>query len=167
PVIRVTGRGTGIDEATFRHKTAVIERGLAINRPNADDPLDVLAKVGGFEIGAIAGVCLGAAARRVPVVLDGFIAGAGALIAGRLAPAAIPYFIAGHASVEVGHRVILRELGLQPLLSLDLRLGEGSGAALAMHVVEAACRILTEMNTWDGANVAGPLAVNEPSHGAA
>lgn len=157
PVARVTGRGTGIDDAMLARKIAVIERGLALNQPDPTDPIDVLAKVGGFEIGAIAGICLAGAARRVPVVVDGFISGAGALLAYRLAPAVQPYLIAGHASVEIGQRVVLRELGLQPLINLDLRLGEGTGAALAMPIVEAAWRILAEMNTWQGANVAGPL----------
>jgi nicotinate-nucleotide--dimethylbenzimidazole phosphoribosyltransferase len=161
PPTRVTGRGSGIDDATLARKIAVVERALAVNQPDPADPIDVVAKVGGFEIAAIAGLCLAGAARRVPVVLDGFIAGAGALLAARLAPAVIPYLIAGHASVEIGHRVVLRELGLQPLITLDLRLGEGTGAALAMHVVEAACRILVEMNTWQGANVAGPLVADD------
>jgi nicotinate-nucleotide--dimethylbenzimidazole phosphoribosyltransferase len=157
PVPRVTGRGTGIDDAALARKIAVIERGLAINQPDPTDPIDVVAKVGGFEIAAIAGICLAGAARRVPVIIDGFISAAGALLAYRLAPAVQPYLIAGHASVEIGQRVVLRELGLQPLINLDLRLGEGTGAALAMPIVEAACRILSEMNTWDGAAVAGPL----------
>src|SRR5690606_7849784 len=101
-----------------------------------------LAKVGGSEQGAIAGICLAGAARRVPVVVDGFISGAGALVAGKIAPPCVDYLIAGHSSVEIGHRVILRELGLRPILNLDLRLGEGTGAALAMPIVDAACRIL-------------------------
>jgi nicotinate-nucleotide--dimethylbenzimidazole phosphoribosyltransferase len=157
PVVKVTGHGTGIDEETWRRKVAVIERGLQLNQPDPADPLDVLAKVGGLEIGAIAGVCLGAASRRIPVIVDGFISGAGALVAGKLAPSVTQYMIAGHSSVEIGHRVILRELGLRPLLNLDLRLGEGTGAALAIHIVEASCRLLREMNTWTGADVAGPL----------
>ncbi|MFN8533020.1 MAG: nicotinate-nucleotide--dimethylbenzimidazole phosphoribosyltransferase [Dehalococcoidia bacterium] len=161
PVPRVTGRGTGIDDATLAHKIAVIERALAVNQPDPSDPIDVVAKVGGLEIAAIAGVCLAGAARRAPVVIDGFISSAGALLAYRLAPAVQPYLIAGHASVEIGQRVVLRELGLQPLINLDLRLGEGTGAALAMPLVEAACRILSEMNTWDGASVAGPLVADE------
>jgi nicotinate-nucleotide--dimethylbenzimidazole phosphoribosyltransferase len=166
PVARVTGRGTGIDDAMLARKIAVIERALAINQPDPAHPIDVVAKVGGLEIAAIAGVCLAGAARRVPVVVDGFISSAGALLAYRLAPAVQPYLIAGHASVEIGQRVVLRELGLQPLISLDLRLGEGTGAALAFLIVEAACRILAEMNTWEGAAVAGPLVADRPSEDA-
>lgn len=157
PVARVTGRGTGIDEATLLHKISVIERALEINQPNPNDPIDVVSKVGGLEIAAIAGICLAGAARRVPVVVDGFISSTGALLAYRLAPAVAAYLISGHSSVEIGQRVILRELGLQPLIHLDMRLGEGTGAALAMLIVEAAWRTLAEMNTWEGAAVAGPL----------
>ncbi len=153
PAAQVTGRGTGVDEAGLARKIAAIERALAVNQPNPHDPLDVLSKVGGLEIAGLAGVILGAAARRVPVVLDGFISGAAALVAARLAPGVQPYLIAGHQSVEIGHRVILTELGLRPLLDLDLRLGEGTGAALAFHLVEAAARILNEMATFAEAGV--------------
>lgn len=155
PVRDVTGRGTGIDDATWERKVGVIERALAVNRPDPADPLDVLAKVGGYEIGAIAGVILGAAARRQPVVIDGFISGAGALLAVILCPAARDYLIAAHASVEIGHCIVLERLGLTPLLSLQLRLGEGSGAALAMHLVDDAVAVLREMATFEEAGVAG------------
>jgi nicotinate-nucleotide--dimethylbenzimidazole phosphoribosyltransferase len=155
PVARVTGRGTGIDDATLAHKIAVIERALAVNRPDPADALDVLSKVGGFEIGAIAGVILGAAARRVPVVIDGFISTAGALIAGGLAPLAREYMIAAHDSVEIGHRAMLDHLGLVPCLDFDLRLGEGTGAALVLGIVEAACKVLDEMATFESAGVSG------------
>ena len=153
PVSDVTGRGTGIDDATRVRKTLVIERAIATNRPDPADALDVLAKVGGLEIGGLAGVILGAASLRIPVVLDGFIAGAAALIAARLAPSSIPFLIAGHRSVEPGHRHVLADLGLHPLLDLDLRLGEGTGAALAMHLVDAAARIPREMATFQQAGV--------------
>jgi nicotinate-nucleotide--dimethylbenzimidazole phosphoribosyltransferase len=153
PAARVTGRGTGVDDAGLARKIAVIERALAVNQPNPDDPVDVLAKVGGLEIGGLAGVIIGAASRRVPVVLDGFISGAAALVAGRLAPEVKPYLIAAHQSVEIGHRVIMEDLGLRPLLDLDLRLGEGTGAALAFHLIEAAARILNEMATFAEAGV--------------
>ncbi len=153
PVARVTGRGTGIDDATLAHKIAVIERALAVNRPDPADALDVLSKVGGFEIGAIAGVVLGAAARRVPVVIDGFISTAGALIAGGLAPLARDTMIAAHDSVEIGHRAMLDHLCLAPCLDFDLRLGEGTGAALVLGIVEAACKILDEMATFESAGV--------------
>jgi nicotinate-nucleotide--dimethylbenzimidazole phosphoribosyltransferase len=155
PVARVTGRGTGIDDATLAHKVAVIEKALAVNRPDPADALDVLSKVGGFEIGAIAGVILGAAAHRVPVVIDGFISTAGALIAGGLAPLARDTMIAAHDSVEIGHRAMLDHLCLVPCLDFDLRLGEGTGAALVLGIVEAACKILDEMATFESAGVSG------------
>lgn len=157
PVELVTGRGTGIDQERWQHKVAVVRRGLDVNRPDSSDALDVLAKVGGFEIGGLAGVILGAAAARVPVIIDGFISGAAALIAAGLAPQAREYLIAAHVSVEPGHRAALGHLGLTPLLDLDLRLGEGTGGALAVHIVEAAARILGEMATFAEAAVSGAL----------
>ena len=153
PVAALTGRGTGIDDEQLTRKIAVVEAALAVNRPDPRDGLDVLAKVGGFEIGGIAGVILAAAARRKPVVVDGFISTAGALIAQALCPAAIDYVVAAHRSAEQGHRTMQRQLGKEPLLDLNLRLGEGSGAALAMNLVEAAQRILTEVATFDEAHV--------------
>ena len=135
------------------HKVAVIEKALALNQPDPSDALDVLSKVGGFEIGAIAGVTLGAAAHRIPVVIDGFISTAGALIAGGLAPLARDYVIAAHTSTEVGHCAMLEHLSLTPCLDFDLRLGEGTGAALVLNVVEAACKILNEMATFESAGV--------------
>lgn len=157
PVAEVTGRGTGIDDEQLRHKIEVIEQALALNQPDPDDPLDVLAKVGGFEIGGIAGVAIGAAAHHIPVVLDGFIAGAGALIAVELAPQVKDYMIAAHCSVEIGHRLILDHLGLTPLFYLGLRLGEGTGAALGISIVEAAVKILNEMATFSQAGVSEKL----------
>jgi nicotinate-nucleotide--dimethylbenzimidazole phosphoribosyltransferase len=157
PVVEVTGRGTGIGDRQLAHKVTVIEKGLAVNRPEPSDGLDVLCKVGGYEIGAIAGVVLGAAANRVPVVVDGFISTAGALIAASLAPLATSYMIAAHASVEIGHRAALERLGLTPCLDFDLRLGEGTGAALVLGVVEAACKILDEMATFESAGVSGAV----------
>lgn len=153
PAADVTGRGTGIDDAQLAHKAAIIERALAINLPDANDPLDVLAKVGGLEIAGLVGVILGAAARRMPVVLDGFIAGSAALVAERLCPSVTGYLIAGHLSVERGHRVLLDALGLVPLLSLDLRLGEGTGAALAMGIIDAALAAHGQMATFAEAGV--------------
>lgn len=153
PVAEVTGRGTGIDDAQMAKKIAVVERSLALNRPDPNDALDVLAKVGGFEIGGIAGVVLGAAARRKPVVVDGFISTAGAMLAHAMCPAAGEYIIAAHRSAERGHRAMHAKLGKEPLLDLGLRLGEGTGAALAMNLVEAAQRILTEVATFDEAHV--------------
>lgn len=153
PVAEVTGRGTGINDEQLAHKIAIIRKALAVNRPDPDDALDVLSKVGGFEIGTIAGVVLGAAAHHIPAVIDGFISTAGALIAGELAPLAREYMIAAHASVEIGHRAMLDRLGLIPCLDFDLRLGEGTGAALVLSVVEAACKILDEMATFESAGV--------------
>jgi nicotinate-nucleotide--dimethylbenzimidazole phosphoribosyltransferase len=157
PVAQVTGRGTGIDDRQLAHKVAVIEEALRVNRPEPSDGLDVLSKVGGFEIGAIAGVVLGAAANRIPVVVDGFISTAGALIAGVLAPLVGGYLIAAHVSVEAGHRAALSRLGLTPCLDFDLRLGEGTGAALVIGMVEAACKILDEMATFESAGVSGAV----------
>ena len=155
PPDEVTGRGTGIDDATFRHKVEVVRRGLEINRPDAGDAVDALAKVGGFEIAGLAGVVLGAAAARLPVVADGFIASVAALAAVRIAPLAAGYLIASHRSVEAGHRLVLQALGARPLLDLDLRLGEGTGAALAMPLVDAALAIAAEMATFESAGVSG------------
>ncbi len=158
----VVGRGCGIDGEGVRRKAAAIEAALRVNAPDPDDPLDVLHKVGGLEIAGLAGVALGAAARRVPVLVDGLIAGAGALAAARLAPGAADYFFAGHQSVEPGHRVILQMLGLRPLLQLDMRLGEGTGAVLASLILEAACRIIREMATFEEAGVSGSLDGSVP-----
>lgn len=153
PLESVTGRGTGIDDIHLQHKIRVIEQALAVNRPSRADPLGALASVGGFEIAGLAGVILGAAARRVPVLLDGFITGAAALVAVSLCPTACDYLIAAHRSVEPGHATILEHLGLRPLLELDLRLGEGTGAVLAMGLAEAALRVLREMATFAAAGV--------------
>jgi nicotinate-nucleotide--dimethylbenzimidazole phosphoribosyltransferase len=161
----VTGRGTGIDDATRGRKIDVIKRAIATNSPDPADALDVLAKVGGLEIGGLAGVILGAASLRIPVVLDGFIAGAAALIAARLAPSSTPFLIAGHRSVEPGHRHALADLGLRPLLDLDLRLGEGSGAALAMHLIDGAARIQREMATFHQAGVSDRDAGSRAARG--
>jgi len=152
-VAKVTGRGTGIDDKQLAYKVEVIERALRVNQPNPDDAIDVLAKVGGFEIGGICGVILGAAAHRIPVVIDGFVSGAAALIAAGLSPVAKDYLIASHCSVEIGHKAILKYLGLKPILDLELRLGEGTGAALGIFLVEAAAKILSEMATFAEAGV--------------
>jgi len=151
----VTGRGTGIDDAAFRKKVQTVETALSINRPERGNALDILRKVGGLEIAGLAGAILGAASRRVPVVLDGFIAGAAALIAAESVPAVKPFLIAAHRSAESGHRAALDHLGLSPLLDLGLRLGEGTGAALAFYLIEAAARLLDEMSTLAEANVSG------------
>lgn len=153
PALDVTGRGTGVDDAQLRHKAAVVERALAVNAPNPADGLEVLAKVGGFEIGGIAGLILGAAALRKPVLVDGFISTAAALIAQALAPAACDYMIAAHRSVERGHGLALARLGKEPLLDLGLHLGEGTGAALAMPLVSSAVAVLTRVATFEEAAV--------------
>ncbi|MDO8687734.1 MAG: nicotinate-nucleotide--dimethylbenzimidazole phosphoribosyltransferase, partial [Dehalococcoidales bacterium] len=153
PVAEVTGRGTGVDDKQFTHKIAVISKALAVNQPDPKQPLAVLAKVGGFEIGGLAGVMLGAAANHVPVVIDGFISGAAALIAIALAPGLKDFVIPAHVSVEAGHRWLLQHLGLKPLLDLDMRLGEGTGAALGIFLSETAARVLAEMSTFAEAGV--------------
>jgi nicotinate-nucleotide--dimethylbenzimidazole phosphoribosyltransferase len=155
PAAEVTGRGTGVDDAGLARKVAVIDAALALHRPDPADGLDVLAKVGGFEIAGLAGLIIGAAARRTPVVVDGFISGAAALAACALAPAAQPYLIAGHRSVERGHAAVFGKLDLDPLVDLGLRLGEGTGAALAISLCQAACKILDEMATFGEAGVSG------------
>jgi nicotinate-nucleotide--dimethylbenzimidazole phosphoribosyltransferase len=152
-VEKVTGRGTGIGDTAYRHKIAVIEDALSINGPDAKDPLDVLAKVGGPEIGGIAGLILGGASRRVPMVIDGFISTVGALVACRMKPDVKDYLFASHSSVERGHRVVLENLGLKPFIDLDLRLGEGTGAALAISAIEAGVKVYNEMATFDEAGV--------------
>lgn len=149
----ITGRGTGIDDEGLARKQRAVEAGLARNAPDPADPLDVLAKVGGFEIGAIAGLCLAGARHRIPVVVDGFISTAGALLASRLAPAARDVMVSAHKSQEIGHEAMLNALGLRPLLDLDFRLGEGTGAVLGMGLVDAGVKILCEMATFADAGV--------------
>jgi nicotinate-nucleotide--dimethylbenzimidazole phosphoribosyltransferase len=149
----VTGRGTGIDDKQLARKIDIVNKSLSVNRPDRSQPLEVLAKVGGFEIGGLAGVMLGAAANRVPVVIDGFISGAAALIATGLAPQAKDFLIAAHVSAEAGHRLMLKHMGLRPVLDLDMRLGEGTGAALGIILCETSVRILAEMATFAEAEV--------------
>lgn len=161
PVAEVTGRGTGITVDQLRHKIEVIDRAIRRNQPNPLDPIDVLAKVGGLEIATLVGVMLGGAAGRIPVIVDGFISGAAALVAVALAPQASFSLIAAHSSVEIGHRAILEHLEKAPLLNLDLRLGEGTGAALALPIVEHAVRIINEMATFREAGVSGRSAPRE------
>jgi nicotinate-nucleotide--dimethylbenzimidazole phosphoribosyltransferase len=149
----MVGRGTGIDDQGLSRKREAIRRGIDVNRPDPRDGLDVLAKVGGFEIGGIAGIVLACAHHRKPVVVDGFISTAGALIAHSLCPAAADYMFAGHCSEEPGHRHMLDHLKLAPILNLGMRLGEGTGGALAMSVIEAAVRVMTEVMTFEEAGV--------------
>lgn len=156
PVSEVTGRGTGIDAVGLQRKITVIEKAIKVNAPDPQDALEVVGKVGGLEIAGLAGVMIGAAAKRVPVVIDGFISGAAALIACGLCAEVKPYLIAGHQSVEAGHRLILNHLSLHPLLDLNLRLGEGTGAVLAFFLVDAAAHLLNEMATFSEAGVSNP-----------
>lgn len=149
----VTHRGTGIDDEALSHKIRIIQQGLELNRPDPSDPLDVLAKVGGLEIAAIAGLVLGCAANGIPVVIDGFISTAGALIASELHPNVADYIFAAHRSMEIGHSFMLERIGVEPILDLNLRLGEGTGAALAMSLIEAGVKTLNEMATREQAGV--------------
>lgn len=150
---KLAGRGTGVDDEGLKRKIDAIERALAVNQPDPKDGLDVLAKVGGFEIGGLAGVILGAAAARKPVMVDGFISTAAAMIAVTVAPAVRPYLISAHRSQEYGHGQMVEWLGLKPLVDLDFRLGEGTGAALGISFAEASCKILAEMATFAEAGV--------------
>ena len=153
PVSEVSGRGTGIDDETLHLKIRVIEDAIALNKPDAANPTDVLSKIGGAEIGGVAGLIIGAAAQKVPVVIDGFISTAGGLIAYCLEPNTRDYMFAAHNSVEAGHKVMLEKIGLEPILDLNLRLGEGTGAALAMLMIEAGLKIYKEMATFAEAGV--------------
>ena len=153
PVSEVTGKGTGITNESLLKKIKVIEKGINLNKPNPNDAIDVLSKVGGAEIGGIAGLILGAASNRIPVIIDGFISTAGALIAYCISPKVKDYIFAAHNSVEIGHKIMLDKMGLSPILDLNLRLGEGTGAALAMLMIEAGLKIYKEMATFGEAGV--------------
>ena len=155
PVVEVTGRGTGIDDTRLQHKIKIIERSLEINAARLDDPLSTLAAVGGLEIAGICGLILAAAGRKLPVVVDGFISTAAALVAMRLSESVIDYLFFSHCSAEAGHRTFFERLRIRPILDLNLRLGEGTGAALAMHLIEGAVKIYNEMATFDSAGVSG------------
>ncbi len=149
----VTGRGTGIDKQSLDKKVEIIKKAININNPNPADGIDILSKIGGYEIGGVVGVILAASSKRVPVVVDGFISSAAAIIAYKIEPKVKDYLIASHYSVEKGHKVIWDYLGLNPVLDLNLRLGEGTGAALAISIVEAGVKILNEMATFEKAGV--------------
>jgi len=150
---KLTGRGTGLDDAGLAHKIDVIRRAVEINQPKGDDAIDVLAKVGGAEIGMMAGIVVGAAANHLPVVADGFISTTAAALALRLQPNARDYLFNGHRSAERGHTALIEFIGEQPLLDLSMRLGEGTGAALAMNIIEGAAKLLSEMATFADAGV--------------
>ena len=153
PVKELTGRGAGITDAAYEKKIATIEKAIEINNPDKDDVIDVLAKVGGFDIVAMTGAFIGAAAARRPVVIDGFISVTAALCAARLCPAARDYFIPSHSSFEIGYRVAIGELDLRPLFDLDMRLGEGSGCPIAMQILEDACAVMNNMATFEEAEI--------------
>ena len=153
PVEKVTGRGGGITDESFRKKKEVISRAIEINKPDPRDAVDVLQKVGGFDLAAMCGAFLGAAASHRPVVIDGFISVVAALCAVRLCPLVRSYLVPSHASYEIGYRLAMEELGLQPLFLLGMRLGEGSGCPLAFQVLSAACAILNDMATFDQAGI--------------
>ncbi|MBU0973439.1 MAG: nicotinate-nucleotide--dimethylbenzimidazole phosphoribosyltransferase [Proteobacteria bacterium] len=153
PVEKLTGRGTGIDDAALENKIRVIQRGLDLHRPDPKDPLDILSKVGGLEIGGLAGLVLGAAAHGLPVICDGLISTAGALIACELAPSARQYLFASHKSVEIGHKYMHDRLGLDPLIDLKFRLGEGTGAAVCMELLDLSTRILADIKTFEEVGV--------------
>ena len=154
PPAKVTGKGTGISDKQLLRKIEVIEKAISVNSPDPKNPIEVLAKVGGFEIGGLAGIMIGAAAHRVPVIVDGFISGAAALIATSISPLVSEYLIQSHISTEPGHRIMLDYMGLKPLLALDMRLGEGTGAALGIYLTEASIKLLNEMATFNEAGVA-------------
>ncbi|MCC6237066.1 MAG: nicotinate-nucleotide--dimethylbenzimidazole phosphoribosyltransferase [Dehalococcoidia bacterium] len=153
PPRSVTGRGTGVDDSHYAAKIAAVEAALARHRSVGGDGVSLLASLGGYEIGVLAGCYLAAASLRVPVLVDGLISGAAALVAAAIEPRAARYMLASHLGVEPGHRATLEHLGLRPILDFELRLGEGTGAALAMNVCLAACRLLDEMATFDEAGV--------------
>lgn len=153
PVEKVTGRGTGIDDKSFKKKVGVIKKALEINRPDPKDPIDVLSKVGGYEIAGIAGFIIGCASKKIPVVVDGFISTAGALIATELEPKIKDYIFMAHRSVEAGHQIVLERIGQRPFVDLDMRLGEGTGAAIGIGLVEIGVKVLTEMATFGDAGI--------------
>jgi len=167
PPLEVTGTGTGLTEEQRQHKAGVIQRALDVNKPNGQDALDVLTKVGGFEIGVLTGVIVAAAAHRRPVVIDGFISCSAALIACGMKPFIRDYLIAAHLSAEQGHKAALEHMKLTPLLDLDMRLGEGTGAALGMFLVDGAARLLSEMTTFSQAGISGKVKQEQPQGPAA
>jgi nicotinate-nucleotide--dimethylbenzimidazole phosphoribosyltransferase len=157
PVERLTGRGSGVDDKGLANKIATIQKGLDINKPDPNDPLDVLAKVGGLEIGGLAGLVIGAAAKGIPVICDGLISTAGALIACELAPAAKNYLFASHKSVEIGQKYMHDRMNLAPLIDLKFRLGEGTGAAVCMELLDLATRILADIKTFDEVGISNEI----------
>ncbi|HEX5483331.1 MAG TPA: nicotinate-nucleotide--dimethylbenzimidazole phosphoribosyltransferase [Terriglobia bacterium] len=158
PAAEVTGSGTGLDDARVRHKIRVIEQALAVNRPDPADPMDTLRKVGGLEVAGLTGLILGAATRRIAIVVDGFISTSAAAVACAVQPRVSNFIFAAHRSIEPGHSALLEFIQQKPLLDLEMRLGEGTGAALAIHIIQAASKIMNEMATFSSAGVSGALA---------
>lgn len=154
------GRGIGLSETVFSKKKQAIEKALKVNQPDPGDPLDVLAKVGGFDIAGLTGCYLGAAYRRVPIIIDGFISAAAALVASKINPYVKDYMIPSHCSAEPGFKLLMNQLGLEPLLNLEMRLGEGTGCPLALNLIEAAVKIMTEMGTFDEASISNDFLVD-------
>ncbi|UMZ74634.1 nicotinate-nucleotide--dimethylbenzimidazole phosphoribosyltransferase [Natranaerofaba carboxydovora] len=153
PIRQVVGRGTGVEDDRLENKIKAIEKAIEVNSPDPDDPLDVLSKIGGLEIAGLCGVFLGCASKRIPVMIDGFISGAAAVMASKFCEGSVNYMIGSHLSKEPGHNVMLSLLGIKPMFSMDMRLGEGTGAVLAMNSVEAAVKIINEMATFSDAGV--------------
>jgi nicotinate-nucleotide--dimethylbenzimidazole phosphoribosyltransferase len=153
PAEEVVGRGTGIDDERLKNKIRVVEKAIEMHKPSIYDPIDILSKIGGCEIACMTGIILGCAYYRIPIILDGFISTSAALVASCFSCRTIPYMFAGHLSLEPGHKIQLEFLGLKPILSLDMRLGEGTGAVLASSIVELSCKVLNEMATFDSASV--------------
>jgi len=160
----VVGRGSGLDDEKLLHKQSIVEKALKLHKPNADDPVEVVSKVGGLEIAGLAGLIIGAAYNRIPVVIDGFISTAAALLAVNMASGVKDYLIPSHQSMESGHALLLDYLNLQPYLNMNMRLGEGTGAVLAMQLVEAAARITLEMATFSDAGISKEADINEPQN---
>jgi len=157
PAYEVVGRGTGIDDERLKNKICVVEKAIKVNKPNINNPIDILSKIGGCEIVCMTGIILGCAFYKIPIVLDGFISTAAGLVAACFSCKVISYMFAGHLSLEPGHKIQLEFLGLKPILSLGMRLGEGTGAVLASSIIELSCKILNEMATFDSAGVSKKL----------
>lgn len=157
----IVGRGTGVDDEGLDRKLLAIRKAINVNKPQRQDPLDVLHKVGGLEIAGLSGVILACARRRTPVVIDGFISSAAALLAAKIAPKSVNYMIASHLSAESGHSLALAEVGLTPMLHMNMRLGEGTGAVIAMNIIHSAAKLMRDMATFEEASVSGEISVEK------
>ena len=157
----IVGRGTGIDDEGLDRKLLAIRKAIDVNKPDSQDPLDVLHKVGGLEIAGLSGVIMACARRRTPVVIDGFISSAAALVAAKIAPKSVNYMIASHLSAESGHSLALAEVGLTPMLHMNMRLGEGTGAVIAMNIIHSAAKLMQDMATFEEASVSAEISVEK------